>query len=125
MTISRSQVMRGADLVVATGAVAASLHQWAAARRILVGSPGVPLGNVVRAPVSIPVNACGNTVDVMGLLKRAIDNLCPNTRRHFSMCGGRHRHSEGVWSPAQAPSNRTTHFPGRSGCSDFRRCSAR
>ncbi|MFF6995139.1 chaplin [Streptomyces sp. NPDC008313] len=42
------------------------------------GSPGVGSGNAVQVPVDIPVNACGNTIDVVGLLNRTSDNECVN-----------------------------------------------
>ncbi|GAA2349384.1 chaplin ChpG [Streptomyces kunmingensis] len=41
-------------------------------------SPGVISGNVVQAPIHIPVNVCGNTVDVIGLLNPAFGNTCAN-----------------------------------------------
>ncbi|MFI8348798.1 chaplin [Streptomyces sp. NPDC085596] len=44
-----------------------------------VGSPGVLSGNTVQAPVSVPVNVCGNSVDVVGLLNPAFGNSCANT----------------------------------------------
>ncbi|MFK4111031.1 chaplin [Streptomyces sp. NPDC002176] len=44
-----------------------------------VGSPGVLSGNTVQAPVSVPLNACGNSVDVVGLLNPAFGNACANT----------------------------------------------
>ncbi|MER7309338.1 chaplin [Streptomyces griseoluteus] len=44
-----------------------------------VGSPGVLSGNTVQAPVSVPLNACGNSVDVVGLLNPAFGNSCANT----------------------------------------------
>lgn len=40
--------------------------------------PGVSSGNVVQAPVEVPVNVCGNTVNVVGLLNPAHGNLCVN-----------------------------------------------
>ncbi|MFC5959763.1 chaplin ChpH [Streptomyces pratens] len=43
-----------------------------------VNSPGVVSGNVVQAPVHVPVNACGNTVSVIGLLNPAFGNTCVN-----------------------------------------------
>ncbi|WP_431032545.1 chaplin [Streptomyces sp. P6-2-1] len=43
-----------------------------------VGSPGVLAGNLVQAPVDVPVNVCGNTVDVVGLLNPAFGNDCQN-----------------------------------------------
>ncbi|WP_371670409.1 chaplin [Streptomyces sp. NBC_00289] len=42
------------------------------------GSPGVLSGNNVQVPLSVPVNLCGNTVDVVGLLNPAMGNVCKN-----------------------------------------------
>ncbi|MEV0258812.1 chaplin [Streptomyces sp. NPDC050732] len=39
-------------------------------------SPGVLSGNVVQVPVDLSVNACGNTVNVVGLLNPAAGNTC-------------------------------------------------
>ncbi|MGW0747751.1 chaplin [Streptomyces sp. NPDC002817] len=33
-------------------------------------------GNTLQLPVSVPVNACGNTVSVAGLLNPAAGNYC-------------------------------------------------
>ncbi|GAA4026462.1 chaplin [Streptomyces sp. NBC_01352] len=43
-----------------------------------VGSPGVLSGNVVQVPIHIPVNVCGNTVNIIGLLNPAFGNTCVN-----------------------------------------------
>ncbi|MGW3659958.1 chaplin [Streptomyces sp. NPDC005151] len=43
------------------------------------GSPGVGSGNAVQVPVHVPVNLCGNTVNVVGLLNPAFGNGCENT----------------------------------------------
>ncbi|MEV1011407.1 chaplin ChpH [Streptomyces sp. NPDC049881] len=43
-----------------------------------VGSPGVLSGNVVQVPVHVPVNVCGNTISVIGLLNPAFGNTCVN-----------------------------------------------
>ncbi|MGV9453190.1 chaplin ChpE [Streptomyces sp. NPDC003635] len=40
-----------------------------------VGSPGVISGNLVQAPIHIPVNAVGNSVNVIGVLNPAFGNL--------------------------------------------------
>ncbi|NGN66917.1 chaplin [Streptomyces sp. A7024] len=61
-------VLAGAGL-----AVADSGAQGAA-----VGSPGVASGNVVQVPVDLSLNACGNTVNVIGLLNPAAGNTCIN-----------------------------------------------
>ncbi|MER5602264.1 chaplin [Streptomyces sp. NPDC002265] len=89
MTYLRSRVMRSAGLVAAAGAVllagaaAASAHSGAQAAA--VGSPGVLSGNVVQVSINIPVHACGNTVDVIGLLNPSLGNACVNTGRHADM----------------------------------------
>ncbi|WP_330467094.1 chaplin [Streptomyces longwoodensis] len=41
-------------------------------------SPGVLSGNNVQAPLSVELNLCGNTVDVVGLLNPAVGNVCEN-----------------------------------------------
>ncbi|MFJ2718192.1 chaplin [Streptomyces sp. NPDC087437] len=41
-------------------------------------SPGVLSGNTIQAPVSVPVNVCGNTVDVVAVLNPAFGNSCGN-----------------------------------------------
>ncbi|WP_369216164.1 chaplin ChpH [Streptomyces flavofungini] len=50
----------------------------AGAQGAAVQSPGVLSGNVVQVPVHVPVNACGNTVSVIGLLNPAFGNTCIN-----------------------------------------------
>ncbi|MFJ3222517.1 chaplin [Streptomyces sp. NPDC086783] len=45
---------------------------------VAVNSPGVLSGNVIQVPVHIPVNVCGNTVNVVGLLNPAFGNKCVN-----------------------------------------------
>ncbi|MCX5225194.1 chaplin ChpH [Streptomyces sp. NPDC005389] len=63
----------GLVLAGAGMAVADSGAQGAA-----IGSPGVLSGNVVQVPVHVPVNVCGNTVSVIGLLNPAFGNTCVN-----------------------------------------------
>jgi hypothetical protein len=61
-------VLAGAGIAAAdAGAQGAALH-----------SPGVLSGNVVQAPIHVPVNACGNTISVIGLLNPAFGNTCTN-----------------------------------------------
>lgn len=43
-----------------------------------VGSPGVLSGNVFQIPIGIPVNACGTSVSLVGLLNPTADNACVN-----------------------------------------------
>ncbi|WP_269269034.1 chaplin [Streptomyces sp. H39-S7] len=44
-----------------------------------VGSPGVGSGNNARVPVEAPVNVCGNTADLVGLLNPVMGNDCGGT----------------------------------------------
>ncbi|AXE77016.1 chaplin [Streptomyces atratus] len=61
-------VLAGAGMAVAdTGAQGATAN-----------SPGVVSGNVIQVPVHVPVNACGNTVSVVGLLNPTVGNTCAN-----------------------------------------------
>ncbi|GHH55078.1 chaplin [Streptomyces candidus] len=60
--------------LVAAGAGAASATSGADAHGKAVQSPGVGSGNLVQAPVHIPVNAVGNTVSVIGALNPAFGN---------------------------------------------------
>ncbi|OEJ25916.1 hypothetical protein AR457_17060 [Streptomyces agglomeratus] len=42
------------------------------------GNPGVISGNNVQVPIHIPVNVCGNTVNIIALLNPAFGNECIN-----------------------------------------------
>ncbi|GGN54562.1 membrane protein [Streptomyces albiflavescens] len=41
-------------------------------------SPGVLSGNVIQVPVHVPINVCGDTVDVIGLLNPSLASGCSN-----------------------------------------------
>ncbi|MGW5738652.1 MULTISPECIES: chaplin [Streptomyces] len=67
---------------VAVAAMAGSAGIAAAdagAQGAATNSPGVISGNAVQVPVHVPVNACGNTVNVIGLLNPAFGNTCVNS----------------------------------------------
>ncbi|MFE4873764.1 chaplin [Streptomyces sp. NPDC056682] len=73
--------MKGLVTVVATGGVlAATGYAYAdsTAAGAAEASPGLLAGNAIQLPVDVPVNACGNTVDVLGLLNPAAGNKCAN-----------------------------------------------
>ncbi|MEV6840103.1 chaplin [Streptomyces sp. NPDC051133] len=42
------------------------------------GSPGVLSGNTIQIPLHVPVNACGDSVDVIALLNPAFASTCGN-----------------------------------------------
>ncbi|OEJ96927.1 chaplin [Streptomyces thermolilacinus] len=61
-------VLAGAGMAVAD----------AGANAAAVGSPGVLSGNVLQVPIHVPVNVCGNTINIIGLLNPAFGNTCVN-----------------------------------------------
>ncbi|MFC8201155.1 chaplin [Streptomyces sp. NPDC057298] len=68
-------------VAAATGVLAATggyAHADSGAHGTASDSPGVLSGNSVQAPVHAPVNVCGNTVNVVGLLNPAVGNKCAN-----------------------------------------------
>ncbi|MFJ5224724.1 chaplin ChpH [Streptomyces sp. NPDC088400] len=67
--ITGGLVLAGAGMAVAD----------AGAQGAAIGSPGVLSGNVVQVPVHVPVNVCGNTINVIGLLNPAFGNTCVNS----------------------------------------------
>ncbi|MFD8686286.1 chaplin [Streptomyces sp. NPDC059651] len=66
-----------AGTLMAMGAAAPAFAD-SGAEAAAVNSPGVLSGNVVQVPIHIPVNVCGNTVNVIGLLNPAFGNVCAN-----------------------------------------------
>ncbi|WP_424214332.1 chaplin [Streptomyces sp. BI20] len=67
-------VVGGAFSVGAAGLAQADSGASGGAAR----SPGLLSGNLVQLPVNTPVNLCGNTVSVVGLLNPAAGNSCAN-----------------------------------------------
>ncbi|MFI8998694.1 chaplin [Streptomyces sp. NPDC053542] len=67
--LAAAAVLGGAGVAAAdSGAQGAALN-----------SPGVISGNNVQIPIHIPVNACGNTINIIGLLNPAFGNTCVNS----------------------------------------------
>ncbi|MDG9724529.1 chaplin [Streptomyces sp. DH41] len=81
----RRVTRNGVLAVAASGALAVTMPAYAfasggaAADGTAAGSPGLISGNTVQLPVDVPVNVCGNTVNVAGLLNPAAGNSCANT----------------------------------------------
>ncbi|MDN3248341.1 chaplin [Streptomyces mutabilis] len=85
----RRVTRNGVFAVVASGALAVTMPGYAAfasdgaaADGSAAGSPGLISGNTVQLPVDVPVNVCGNTVNVVGLLNPAAGNSCANSGEH-------------------------------------------
>ncbi|MFD3441682.1 MULTISPECIES: chaplin [Streptomyces] len=66
-----------AGVVMALGSAAPAMAD-SGAEGAAAGSPGVLSGNLVQVPVHVPVNVCGNTVNVIALLNPAFGNACAN-----------------------------------------------
>ncbi|MFI8461490.1 chaplin [Kitasatospora sp. NPDC085464] len=92
----RNVAKKGILTAVATGSVLASTagyaYAGAEAQGGAAGSPGVASGNSVQVPVEVPINACGNTVDIIGALNPSFGNRCANAS------GGRHAAPQGSQS---------------------------
>ncbi|WP_405879847.1 chaplin [Streptomyces sp. NBC_01136] len=77
-----SRIAKGLALTSVAAAVVAGTAGIAAADSGASGSatqsPGVLSGNVLQVPIHVPVNVCGNTVNVVGLLNPAFGNTCAN-----------------------------------------------
>ncbi|WP_336323227.1 chaplin [Streptomyces lavendofoliae] len=76
---------RIAKAAVLTSAVAASVagatgvaHADADASAAAVKSPGVLSGNILQVPIHVPINLCGNTIDIIGVLNPTFGNVCIN-----------------------------------------------
>ncbi|MBL1089226.1 MULTISPECIES: chaplin [Streptomyces] len=70
-------VLAGTALGLGAAAGSAFAHD-AHANGEAKNSPGIVSGNLVQAPVHVPVNACGNTVSVVGLLNPTFGSVCEN-----------------------------------------------
>jgi len=67
-------VMAAAAVFVGAGAAAADSGAEGAA----IGSPGVLSGDNVQIPVHLPINLCGNSIDIIALLNPAFGGACGN-----------------------------------------------
>ncbi|WP_063796083.1 chaplin [Peterkaempfera griseoplana] len=96
--IKKAVFVSAASLGVIVAGATAAAAQGADAEAAAVGSPGVVSGNVVQVPIDIPINLCGNSVNIVGILNPAFGNTCINAsgdfRRHF----GRGHESGGEFS---------------------------
>ncbi|MBM7441091.1 chaplin [Streptomyces sp. HB132] len=66
-----------AGTLLALGAASPAMAD-SGAGAVSAHSPGFLSGNVVQAPIHIPINICGNTVSIIGALNPAFGNFCVN-----------------------------------------------
>ncbi|MFE2170839.1 chaplin [Streptomyces sp. NPDC059447] len=76
MTYKKAVVL-AAGVLMAAGAASPAMADSDAAG-VAKDSPGVLSGNLLQVPVHVPVNVCGNTVNVIALLNPAFGNTCVN-----------------------------------------------
>lgn len=68
-------------MALAFGATMLLVSNSLADSGVAVGSPGIISGNVIQVPVHVPINLCGNTIDIIALLNPTSGNTCVNARR--------------------------------------------
>lgn len=87
-----SRIAKAAAVLAGSGAVALSGAGMAVAHSgaegVAVNSSGIASGNVVQVPIHIPINLCGNTVSIVGLINPAFGNQCANVDGHGHGDGG-------------------------------------
>ncbi|CAM5449142.1 hypothetical protein SXANM310S_06760 [Streptomyces xanthochromogenes] len=79
MNTAKKTALALAAAGLATGAASGAAFADAGAQGVAAHSPGVLSGNMAQVPVHVPVNLCGNTVDVIGGLNPAFGNTCVNS----------------------------------------------
>ncbi|MFG2727971.1 chaplin family protein [Streptomyces canus] len=106
-------------VAAATGVIAAAggaAHADSGASGSSANSPGVLSGNTVSVPVHVPVNVCGNTVDVVGVLNPAMGNSCANKGGGSGAHGGgRGSHGHGGHGGSGAGGSEGSHAGGHTG----------
>ncbi|AZQ39567.1 chaplin [Streptomyces cyaneochromogenes] len=92
-------------VAAASGAMAMAMPAYAdsAAHGAAADSPGLLSGNTVQLPVHVPVNVCGNTVNVVGLLNPAAGNSCANKGAAGKPGGASHDGASAVGSGKDSP----------------------
>ncbi|MFI9581212.1 chaplin [Streptomyces sp. NPDC052236] len=72
-----------AGILLAIGSAAPAMasggdggEDGASATGFAAGSPGLISGNTIQVPIHIPLQVCGNTIDIIGLLNPAAGNTC-------------------------------------------------
>ncbi|GAA1401181.1 chaplin ChpH [Kitasatospora putterlickiae] len=77
MSIKKTAAV-GAAVVGIVAAGAGTALASSGAEGVAANSPGVVSGNQIQVPLHIPVNVCGNTIDIVGILNPAFGNTCVN-----------------------------------------------
>ncbi|MEU6460760.1 chaplin [Streptomyces sp. NPDC046976] len=75
--IAKGLVLTSAAVAAVAGAAGAAAAS-SGADGVAANSPGVISGNAIQVPIHVPVNVCGDSIDVIGLLNPAFGNTCVN-----------------------------------------------
>lgn len=78
MSIRKTLVAAAFAAVAVLGTAGTASASGASAVGAADNSPGFLSGNVVQIPINLPINLCGNTIDIISLLNPAYDNVCIN-----------------------------------------------
>jgi hypothetical protein len=82
-----------------------------AASGAAAGSPGLLSGNLIQIPINAPINVCGNSISVVGILDTVSGNTCANSDSNGATANGGAKGSPGAGSgnliqiPINAPIN--------------------
>lgn len=81
-----SRMAKAAAVALGTSAVMLSGAGLATADSGAQGSathsPGIVSGDVLQIPLDVPINLCGNSIDIIGLLNPAFGGVCAETDNH-------------------------------------------
>ncbi|MDQ0759457.1 chaplin [Streptomyces canus] len=113
--VTRKSLM---TVAAATGVIAAAggaAHADSGASGSSANSPGVLSGNTVSVPVHVPVNVCGNTVDVVGVLNPAMGNSCGKGGGAGAQDGGHQGHGDGGHGDSDSAGSEGSHAGGHTG----------
>ncbi|GAA3126203.1 chaplin ChpG [Streptomyces rameus] len=75
--IAKGLVLTSAAVAAVAGGAGVAAAD-AGASGVAANSPGVVSGNAIQIPIHVPINLCGNTINVVGLLNPAFGNTCVN-----------------------------------------------
>ncbi|MFJ8310909.1 MULTISPECIES: chaplin [unclassified Streptomyces] len=78
MNTAKKTALAFAAAGLAVGAASGAAFADAGAEGAAVNSPGVVSGNLAQVPIHVPINLCGNTVNVIGAVNPAFGNACAN-----------------------------------------------
>ncbi|MFJ9176667.1 chaplin [Streptomyces sp. BH106] len=79
-TFAAAAVLAG-TAVMGSAAMASAVDgpDGASATGVAQNSPGVLSGNVIQVPIDVPINACGNSLNLIAALNPAAGNACANS----------------------------------------------